>query len=338
MTASVDTLTMLADDEKKDIAVQILDALGIRVRTVNRHGEMVIPCEMVNYHNDQGKNPTAALNYKKMLFNCLGCQSSGSILWMVAQLKDLSGSDEALTWVKTLVGLGEVMDPSDLLRYIDGMYDRERVIEPIPTYSPQILLEWLMPNHAYFAGRDITLGQALKFQLGYQADTDRIVIPHYFDDRLVGWQTRTRTGRGEKYKNSPDFPKESTIFNYGRKIPVAVVVESNFTAIKHDNSLLHVESTIGAKVTDIQVGLLAKHEKVILWMDNDRAGWRATESLLDRLGPLTNVWCVDSPWHGDPDDLPSNEFRLQVTSAIPGALWEAPDPERLKKYERRDCN
>lgn len=325
----LDELTMLADEDKKEIVESILDELGIQHgRRISKSGEMVIPCTVVDYHSDQNKNPTAAINFKKMLFNCLGCQSSGTILWYVAETMGLDGSQQALAWIKERVGINQVMDAGDLLRYVEQMYDREAPL-PIPQYSQKMLLKWLMPNHAYFAGRGISLEQALNFRLGYDADADRIIIPHFFDSKLAGWMTR-RLGRGgEKYKNSTDFPRDATVFNYRPRMPT-VVVESALSAIRHDGEDIHVEATMGGKVTDEQVGLLAKHPRVILFMDNDRAGWSATESMYERLGPLTNVWIVNSPWEEDPGDLPSEAFQLQVTSAIPGALWARPTGKLLR--------
>lgn len=321
-------ITMLSDEDKKDLAETILEELGLTVRSINKAGEMVIPCTVTGYHSDQNKHPTAALNYKKMLFHCLGCHSSGTVLWFVAETLGLGDSDKALQWVKERAGLHSVMDIGDLLRYFDHVYERPEA-KPIPQYSPKTLLPWLMPDHVYFHQRGIDVMQALEFQLGYNPDSDSVVIPHYFNGVLVGWQTRKLSGFGPKYKNSTDFPRESTLYNYKPKID-PIVVESSMSVLRHDDKPYHLEATFGANVTDTQISLLAKHQRVYLWYDNDKAGWGATRSVCDRLGPSTDVWVVQSPWEQDPGDLPSTEFQRLVRDALPSALWSP--PARLERY------
>lgn len=324
MDSVLTELTMLSDEDKKELAEKVLDELGISVRSINRAGEMVIPCTVTGYHNDQDKNPTAALNYRKLLFNCLGCEASGTLLWLVAETLGLEDSQKALSWVKDKADIEQVMDISDLLKYFEHVWERPE-IKPIPTYSPQMLLPWLRPTHKYFGERHISVDTAMDFFLGYNPDTGSIVIPHFFNGDLVGWQTRRYRGSGPKYKNSTDFPRESTIYNYQKKSSTAIVVESAMSVLRHESEDFHLEATFGANVTDAQIALLAKHERVVLWMDNDKAGWAATHSMRDRLAPLTNVWAVQSHWKQDPGDLPSNTFQRLVRCALPASLWRTPE-------------
>jgi hypothetical protein len=144
-----------------------------------------------------------------------------------------------------------------------------------------------------------------------------------------------------KYHSSPDFPKDATIFNY---VPSerTVVVESMMSVLRHEGSM-HWEATFGAQVPDLQLKRLVKHEQVVLWMDNDKAGWTAIQGrpevkptkekpqgdeavpgMAETLGQYTRVKIVDSPWQQDAGDLPTDVAQELVDAAVPWSSWKPP--------------
>ena len=145
-----------------------------------------------------------------------------------------------------------------------------------------------------------------------------------------------------------DFPRDRTIFNYStreeaNKFP-HIVVESVMSVLRHTHVINakdynpygggvgHFEATFGAHVTDKQVDLISKHERVYLWMDNDEAGWKATESLIRRLERSVDLWVIDSPWEEDPGDLPFAVVGNWRQMAIPSSLWSR--PTNLRSWRR----
>ena len=62
-------------------------------------------------------------------------------------------------------------------------------------------------------------------------------------------------------------------------------------------------ATFGASVTERQKLILANHPKIILWFDNDQAGWTATEEVGSFLSQYCDVFVVDNPYTGDPARL-----------------------------------
>lgn len=335
--ADLNELTMLADVDKLDLCKSVLDELHIDAVSVNKtSGEIVIPCSITSYHVDQEKNPTAAISFTKLLFHCLGCEASGTLLWFVAETLGLESSDKALDWIKAKAGIKQVMDIEDLLRYFEHVYDRPDQLA-IPVYSMSMVNGWAKPDHEYFLERLIPKRKSETFKLGYDEESRRIVIPHIVDGNLIGWQTRQHKGPGPKYKNSTDFPRDSTIFNYNATQDQVIVVESCFSVIRHTycgwlvDAVPYVfEGTFGANVTDRQIELLAKHDRVYLWFDNDESGWKATESVIERLGRKTDVWVVDYIWKEDPADLPKKEVERLMKFAIPSSLWTR--PETVRKF------
>lgn len=271
--------------------------------------------------------------------NCLGCQKSGGILWFISEMR-LTSTAEAMDWLNEQTGLGgREVDITALMRYLDALYSpqrRDRV--PIPQYGRQVLDAWAK-IHPYLTdpisegGRgiqvqtaiDLGFGYAEEYPTGHGNTSERIVLPHFWKGKLVGWQTRRMCDDGSpKYLSSPDFPKDQTIYNYQPREERAVVMEA-MLSVASKTHLAHSEATFGAKVTDTQLTLLAKHPVLILFMDNDRAGWDATERIGTELGRSSIVMVVDNPYAADPADITDEDFSALLRKLTPFAVWRRPD-------------
>ena len=88
-----------------------------------------------------------------------------------------------------------------------------------------------------------------------------------------------------------------------------------------------MQATFGANVTDDQIRLLQRYSSVLLWFDNDEAGWKATSRVGEELARYNTVWAVDSPYAEDPADLDDDTVDRLIAEAIPFAIWKR--PERL---------
>jgi len=340
---------------------ELLAEFGASVRRVNdKSGEMIHGCLVSpGVHSDQDKNPTASLNYQKLTYNCLGCGASGGLLWFIATCRDESSLD-ARRWLEKTAGLGgQVLELAAMMRFLDAVYARPAVL-PIPSYSEKLLKAWDF-EHPYFReSRHITARIYKQYRLGWDPKTDRVVLPHFWEGKLVGWQTRKlpqewramlleadspdiHSGKpnSPKYHSSPDFPKDSTIYNH-RPSESAVIMEAMLSVLRHEESF-HSEAVFVAKVTGLQVRRLVKHDEGILWMDNDRAGWDAVlgrpevpptkekpqgkEAVLgmaEMLSVYTRVKVVDSRWSQDPADLPTDVAVELRATAVPWSIWEPP--------------
>lgn len=359
----------LPDTNKRALCEELLAEFGARIRSINdRTGEMVHGCLVSpGVHGDQDRNPTASLNYRKLTYNCFGCGASGGLLWFIAVCRGET-SAEARQWLERTAGLGgQVLELAAMLRFLDAIYDRP-AFTPIPSYSPKLLDAWKFVHPYLLEARHVSAEIYERFRLGWDPDTDRVVLPHFWEGKLVGWQTRKlplewrsmpwepkppradgervfdyHSGAPDspKFFSSQDFPKESTIFNHMPSMR-AVVTEAMLSVLRHE-TVYHSEAVFGAKVTDLQIRRLVKHEEVILWMDNDRAGWdavrghpevkptkekpegkEAVPGMAEVLSAYTRVRVVASPWSQDPADLPTDEAVNLTDSAVPWSVWEAP--------------
>lgn len=294
----------LPDEAKRALCEELLAEFAAKVRTINdRTGEMVHGCLVSpGLHKDQDRNPTASLNYKKLTYHCLGCGSSGGFLWFIATCRKTS-SAEAREWLEAQTGLGNaVMEIDQILAYLDQLYTvRER--PPMPTYSARVLAAWDFEHPYLIEARGVHPNNLAAQMVGWDEETDRITLPHFWKGKLVGWQTRkmppewrsvawtpkplrddgsapfdvhSAAPGSPKYHSSPDFPKDQTIYNYRPTEPKAYPVESMLSTIRHLHKL-HMPATFGATITETQIKLLAKYDWLGMWFDNDKAGWTALE-------------------------------------------------------------
>jgi DNA primase len=340
--SSVFEAGQLPESERERLCRQLLAEFGVpRIHQV-RDGELIHGCVLpFGRHKDQDRNPTASLNYKKLTYKCFGCDAGGGLLWFIGLCRGTSAT-EARGWLDEQTGLGaDEQSLASLLAYFDAVYNPQREVHPpMPKMSAKVLEPWLAIHPYMTEERGCTEETLMQFLVGYAPDyrvrltedrfieSSRIVIPHFWQGNLVGWQTRRLANDGtSKYLNSPDFPKDTTIFNYDARRP-AVVVESPLSVLAMYHRTTVLEGTFSASVTDKQIRLLATHDRVILWFDNDDAGWKATEKVGAALEDYSSVWVVDNPYNGDPGDLVKAgmiEEALQlIAEPIPYALWRPP--------------
>lgn len=71
---------------------------------------------------------------------------------------------------------------------------------------------------------------------------------------------------------------------------------------------------------------------VVLFFDNDEAGWTATHKVAERLAGHSEVWVARNRWKADPADLDDETFMACVGDPIPYALWRRPQEEELVRW------
>lgn len=334
--------SLMSDEEKEYLCRTLLAEFGVTtINRVSERGEMIHSCCLpFGQHRNGDSNASASLNYKLLTYNCLGCGNSGGLLWFIATCRGTS-SEDAREWLGKQTGVGDEQDLASLLRYFDALWNPKRVERPpLPNLDASVLEPWKLIHPWLTETRRIPVETIMRFQVGYAENyrlpvykdgevdhwmcSERIVIPHFWKEKLVGWQTRRLTNDGtDKYISSPDFPKDSTIFNYDPRRP-ALVVESPMSVLSKFHCCPIIEATFGAKVTDYQMRLLSEHTRVILFFDNDEAGWKATQVAGEALLPYSDVWVFDNPYNADAADLDDETFRELLASPVPFSVWKPP--------------
>ncbi len=324
----------LPDSEKERLCRSLLAEFGAENVTV-RDDEIIHSCLLpFGAHKNGDRKPSASLNWKKLTYNCLGCGSSGGLLWFIGTCRGVRSS-EARKWLNEQTGQGpDEQSLSSLIQFFDDVYGRKNGTKysPLPKMSAKVLTPWLLIHPYMTEVRRIPVGTLQHFSVGWNRETNRIIIPLFWQGNLVGWQTRRLASDGTpKYKNSPDFPKDQALYNYDPKRKRAVIVESPMSVLSKFHALPDMEATFGASVTDRQVRLIANHRRVVLFLDNDTAGWEATHKLGEALEAYSSVWVVDNPWAADAADMDDRTVLDLVDNAVPFATWR--QPKALKEWE-----
>lgn len=334
-------------DLKQQFCLDLLESVGAeKIRVSEDRGE-IIHCCVTPWHNES--RPSASLNFEKMVYKCLGCNSSGGILWLIGTTQGVYGP-EARNWLAEQTGLGgKEFQLAPLLQFLDAIAEsqsKSAAPKTLTRYSEAVLEPWsqIYPGlttgvpELGIEGRGIPEENLVEARVGWDMDDNRVIIPHFWDGSLVGWQARRiLDSTPEKYKSTPDFPRDRTLYlpqapgrKPGKRI---VVVESPMTVLRH----MHHQpmgGTFGFVITPAQVALLKWYPEIVFWVDNDEAGWQILEGRWEgeeyhegpaqTLTAYSNVSVVPSDWVGDPADLDDEVVDDLVDQAIPLSLWERP--------------
>ena len=222
---------------------------------------------------------------------------------------------ETKTRIAELPTFNTVPLPDDAVRIAD-----------IPDYNENnVGFKHFLAVIQYMADRNLNLDDTDYYwspSLGYR---DRLIIPFYFEGRIVGW-----TGRAVTPDKKPKYLTEvQPGFVYGldeqhhTKV-FAVVCEGQLDAI-------HIEGCAlgGSEISDQQAMLLNRlHKQIIVVPDRDKAGSKLVERAIE-LG-----WSVAMPeWTDDINDIGDSVQRygrLYTLHSIAVSADESPLKIRLR--------
>lgn len=134
-----------------------------------------------------------------------------------------------------------------------------------------------------------------------------VVLPHFWQGRLVGWQERWFDAPKwiPKYTNTQGFPRKETLYGYERQYfsEQIVVCESVPTVLVLLSNGVPAMSTFGSAVTPEQMRLMRGClNGLIIAPDNDDPGSKYVDALyegLERFVPLSLAPRVGKPDSGD---------------------------------------
>jgi hypothetical protein len=225
----------------------------------------------------------------------------------------------------------------DVMRINEGVEVQQRKID-IPTFEtvplpPDAIKitditefnKFSMTVLEYMAARNLNLDDTDYYwspSLGYR---DRLIIPFYFEKRIVGWTARTVTpDKQPKYltENQPGF-----VYGLDEQGPnkvFAIVCEGPVDAIHVDGCAL-----TGSEISDQQALLINRLAKDIYVVpDRDKAGSKLIEAAIDR------EWGVSLPdWAPDVNDIGdavARYGRLYTLYSIANAAETSPLKIRLR--------
>ena len=121
-----------------------------------------------------------------------------------------------------------------------------------------------------------------------ESDSTWILPIRSADGKLLGWQEKGQLSR-RFFNRPPGIPKSKTLFGLNVWQPgQMIIVESPLDAVKLKSlNIPGAVATCGAIVSNEQLELMRRADLLIIAMDNDSAGNKATQFLLQsfrRLG------------------------------------------------------
>ena len=225
----------------------------------------------------------------------------------------------------------------DVMRINEGVEVAERKIE-LPTFSTVPLPpdavkiaditefnKFSIAIVEYMAARNLNLDDTEYYWSPSLAYRDRLIIPFYYEKRIVGWTARTITAdKQPKYlmEVQPGFVYGLDEQGYNKVF--AIVCEGQVDAIHIDGCALG-----GSEINDAQALLINKLNKdIIVVPDRDHAGKKLVEQAIDK------GWGVSMPeWSqeiNDIGDAVDKYGRLYTLYSIASAAETSPLKIRLR--------
>ena len=139
---------------------------------------------------------------------------------------------------------------------------------------------------------------------------NRIIVPIVHNYRLISYTSISIADKTHaRYKHCPDsasvVPVKHYLYNLDSVRDTAYLTEGIFDTWRLGNQTV---CSFGVKLTQEQVRLLTKIQRVCIVFDGDKAGRDSAQSLADILSPFTQVRIFYLPDGKDPDILTMEEI------------------------------
>jgi len=249
------------------------------------------------------------VNLARNVFHCFACGAGGTVLDFVAAMQGCSLFDAAERLQLMTCSSNSTPNGKELVT------ERRKVSSPL-----KFKLTGIDYAHPYLAERGITGETAIEFGVGFYAGPGlmhgRLVIPiHNGNGDLVAYCGRSVDQAQPRYRVPPAFAKSEILFNMHRAGSgtgdSVVVVEGFFDCMKvHQAGFRSVVALMGSALYGPQRhALVERFRHVILLLDGDATGRKASAVISQKLPPHCHVRVVLLPDGVQPDQLPANEMR-----------------------------
>jgi DNA primase len=267
-------------------------------------------------------------NLRRNLFHCFSCGAGGTVLDFIVAMEGCT-LREAACKLQRMAAMPASTAPAAVL-------GKPRVTKKT---TPPLPLGFTLRNidssHPYLATRGIARATAEEFGIGLYRGagilSGRLVIPiHNEHGELVAYAGRALDGTQPRYRFPGGFAKSEILFNSHRAAAAgqqsAVMVEGFFDCMKlHQAGMTAVVALLGAALYPSQQRvLLQRFRHVILMLDGDDAGRRATATITAQLQPHVSVRVIHLPDQVQPDQLSTEAIRQFLQAhTYPVALRQA---------------
>ena len=254
----------LSADE--DVVREILEELGFTQLTFDA-------CKRTfRFAREEGRNPTSmVLNLDTLSFHCFSTNSKGNLYTLIMQRKDMNFPN-ALKWAADYAGLDKEEYDIDIQLPFGGFFQGlvREISEPefsMKTYDKSELDEYKGFYNTMFLKDGISFESQEKFNIGYDALSNRVTIPIYsLDNKLIGIMGRYNGKCKKEERWLPIIPCSRSLTVYGFNENYQSIQEKGMTVIfESEKSVMQCHSfgcnialaTSGCHISDTQ----SKHIK-----------------------------------------------------------------------------
>ena len=300
--------------------------LGIEVD--QRNDELLGLCPM--HFERTGKadsNPSWSINAETGVHHCFSCGYKGTLLTLVAEVKDFNTQwdrldfDAAKEWLRSNIEVNFEL----LARQLEDAKETYVPVQRLLEMSEARLAVFdSMPPEWALEARNLTVDGCVVHGVKWDPRQKAWITPirNPENHSLLGWQEKGQTNR--YFRNRPaGVEKSKTLFGLDAwKGGTMIIVESPLDVVRLSSlGIAGGISTFGASVSDGQRHLMRQAEKLIIAFDNakiDPAGLKASQDML-AYGRAKGLECYffnygDSAYK-DIGDMPEQEIRKGITTA-----------------------
>jgi len=278
------------------------------------------------HHNTD--SPAFAVSYSKGLYICYNqnCNSSGTVLDLVMKLTNRNNF-EAMRFISA----NKLTEGEKFEEGLQELLEDKPEFTSFPTQTVEGAHMLLMANaHGskdYLLSRNINEEAMEYFQLGFSSIQQMTMVPlHSPDGLLVG--VIGRSIQGKAFKNSPNLPRNKTLFNLHRakrQGGTIIIVESSFDAIRlWQAGFPNAVATLGGSISDINIQNLNRYASTIIIMtDNDAAGRALGNTIAYKLKNKNVLWAkydhntIYPHMAKDVGDMKDEEIIQCIKNAVP---------------------
>ena len=272
-------------------------------------------------HGGEGRD-AFHVNLTRNIFHCFACGASGTVLDFIAAMERCSLREAALKLAHADTGMRQ---PAASCR-TQLVTKESKPLAPLG-----FALRGIDSQHPYLATRGIQTSTAEQFGIGFYRGagifSGQLVIPiHDERGQLVAYCGRAVDATEPRYRFPPGFAKSEAVFNLHRALAVGdksvVLVEGFFDCVRLWQAGVHsVVALMGSALYEPQRRALLQHfHHVILMLDGDAAGRRATHDIAARLRAHCSLQVVRLAEGGQPDRMSADEIRNTLASRTVNAL------------------
>lgn len=254
--------------------------LRLGIETTQRRDELLALCPMHKYRiGREDSNPSWSINAETGAHHCFSCGYKGNLLTLISDVLEYGNLDEAKSWLRSNTDVNWDL-LSKQLEEAKKTYIHLPKLVPMSEARLAVFSE--VPQWAA-KDRGLSVSACNHYGVKWRQNDSSWILPIRTLDHnsLIGWQEKGQLSR--RFFNRPTgVPKSKTLFGMdcweGGQM---IVVESPLDAVKLKTlGIPGGVATFGAVVSQEQIQIMRRAETLIIAMDNDEAGKKASAMLL----------------------------------------------------------